>query len=413
MPWRIALGGALYALAEIGLALTLGHFLDWGRAEALIFFAFRPWCLLGLALAAHRRSWAFRWGLYGAGLLLASLAEGVLLTALGAPDPMPELARGLLGGAALLVLYEALIQGGRRLHPKAGLIAGAVLALPFLLPDRLGIYDALILEKPGQQLGEKPRLMLLSALPLQWGSPSLEPVHTETYQQLAEEFDIAPIDTVDEGTLDAGRLLLIAQPRRLAPIELVRIDAWVRRGGRALILTDPLLVWPSDMPIGDARRAPPVGLLSPLLAHWGVTLAEAPDKGVAMRMSGGRKWAVAAPGRLKTMGPACTVSEEGLIADCRIGAGKVRIVGDVDMLHDGLWTAPGENGAARQRRIADNPLIVADWLDALAGVKRPRLAGDVAWRAPGADGGRAVLLALIPVLLAALLAFLLRLPRKS
>ena len=72
-------GAALYALIEIGLAIAIGRFLEWGRAEALLFFAFRPWCLAGMALAARKRTLGFRAALYAAALLLASLAEAVLL----------------------------------------------------------------------------------------------------------------------------------------------------------------------------------------------------------------------------------------------------------------------------------------------------------------------------------------------
>ncbi|WP_106638790.1 Gldg family protein [Allosphingosinicella vermicomposti] len=417
MAWRLALGAAIYALAEIGLGLTLGRVLDWGRAEALLFFAFRPWCLLGLAFAARRQGWIIRLGLYGAGLALASLGEGLLVVGLGAINPMPELARGLLGGLVLVLIYEMLIQGGKRIHRRFGAIAGAVLALPLLIyPQALSFYDGIVLEKEREGGAVRPPLLVMTGLPLLWGGWSdwsREPWPVRSYSVLQTEFDITPLDVLDDAGLAKGRLLLLAQPRRLEPVELVRLDAWVRGGGKALILTDPMLLWPSDLALGDARRPPPIGLLGPLLDHWGLALEEGAERGVAIRISGPRKWTVAAPGRFRAADPGCRLGDEGLLADCRIGRGRALLVADADMLHDTLWAAPGERGGDRHRRIADNPLLVADWLDSLSGLSRMRQSGDVAWRKPGDNAGRAILFALLPVLAAGVTGLVLRVRRKS
>ena len=132
-----------------------------------------------------------------------------------------------------------------------------------------------------------PDLMLMTALPLIWGEGgAFDPASRPqlSYKQLQREFRVRPLDVLDEAGLASGRLLLLAQPRVLAPVELVALDAWVRGGGRALILTDPLLLWPSALPIGDVRRPPAIGLLGPLLAHWGLALdppAEARPRPIA------------------------------------------------------------------------------------------------------------------------------------
>ncbi len=62
------------------------------------------------------------------------------------------------------------------------------------------------------------------------------------------------------------------------------------------------------------------------------------------------------------------------------------------MLHDRLWVGAVGSGTERHTRLADNPLVVADQLDALAGVKRERLAGNVQWLDPAADRRLAIAL---------------------
>ena len=46
------------------------------------------------------------------------------------------------------------------------------------------------------------------------------------------------------------------------------------------ILTDPVLVWPSELALSDIRRPPPVGLLGPLLTHWGLRLEASEMRGL-------------------------------------------------------------------------------------------------------------------------------------
>ena len=72
-------------------------------------------------------------------------------------------------------------------------------------------------------------------------------------------------------------MLLAAQPRALPAEELVALDAWVRRGGRLLLLADPMLEWPSERPLGDRLRPPALFADTGLLQHWGLRL-DAPDE---------------------------------------------------------------------------------------------------------------------------------------
>ena len=178
------------------------------------------------------------------------------------------------------------------------------------------------------------------------------------------------------------------------------------------MLADPDLVWPSRLPLGDVRRPPPASLLSPLLDHWGLRLEAAPAREVRIAyLRDGprpRRLALDAPGRWQPTGTACRVAELDYLAVCAIGAGRAFLVADADLLRDGLWAAPVARGTERHLRRADNPFVLADWLDRLAAVDRERAARPVFWRRPGASRVWALLLAALPILAALGLAAALR-----
>ena len=185
---------------------------------------------------------------------------------------------------------------------------------------------------------EKPRVTLMTALPLTWGEGTPADViagrtgKSDTIRMLEKSFDVRAIDTISAKTL--GRdIAIIAQPRRLTPQELVAFDKWLLGGGRAMIFADPELVWPSIYPMGDNRRAPPVELLDPLFAHWGVTLGDSDRKGRLASINGLRVALLAAG---TWQGPkTCTVVTPEVL-ECRVGRGRVLLVGDADMLDSRL-----------------------------------------------------------------------------
>jgi hypothetical protein len=408
-PAAILAAGAAYACAEFVTGLAVGRFLNLGRAEALLFFALRPWLLLAAASLAADMPLRERIVLYGAALLLAMVSQTLFLGTLGASNPLPDAARGLLAGALLILAIDLIIQLGRRFLRRLGRALGAAaLVMLFLLPGGLRPYEAVVMAGAARTQAAKPDLMLLTALPLVWGE--LGPLDASSrpaaaFKSLEREFAIRPLDVLDRTSLGSGTLLLLAQPRALAPAEFVALDDWVRNGGRVLILTDPQLIWPSELPLGDIRRPPAIGLLGPLLEHWGLRLdppAEPQAKVEQIRSAGAnRRLVMFAPGRLSSETRLCTVALKGALADCRIGKGRAIVLADADMLHDRLWVGAIGSGTERHTRLADNPLVVADQLDALAGVKRERLAGNVQWIDPAADRRLAVALGLLPLLIAA------------
>lgn len=190
----------------------------------------------------------------------------------------------------------------------------------------------------------RPKLAVISALPLFWRegetgvrARSDAPIITI----LRQRFDVQPVDSPLARTMTGAKALFVAQPRAFSPTELVALDDWVRNGGRLLLLADPLLRWPSSLPLGDRRRPPAVSMATPLLDHWGIQLL--PPSAV------GEERRILEDGRLLTtmgrsgfaLGPGtpCRVDEGGLIARCAIGNGHAVLVADADLIDDRLWMA--------------------------------------------------------------------------
>lgn len=176
---------------------------------------------------------------------------------------------------------------------------------------------------------------------------------------LSARYKVLPLARLDMRSLSGNTILILAQPRALFGEELVALDTWVRTGGRLLVFTDPMLLWPSDLPLGDPRRPPPIGLLDPLLTHWGLTL-DSPavtDAGPVRTVDiAHRPVAVAWPGRWAVKKPGCAIEADELLADCRIGMGRALLVADADMLDERLWA----------ERSIDNESVIFTLLDRVA-----------------------------------------------
>ena len=393
-------------MLEIAAGLLVGGFFVWGRAEALIFFLFRPWLLLLAALGLAPWRWLSRFIFYVLALGLAGVSESLLLIGLGG-EPWIEMLRGWAAGALGAAVIDFIIQLGFRRGCLGQTLATALVLLLLLVPGGQLVYEAIAIgPSAARPQTERPPLLLMSGLPLVWGEggpfdPASQPA--AAYQALEREFDVRPIDYLDPRNLAGARLLLLAQPRALTPQELVALDHWVGAGGHVLVLADPQLEWPSRLPFGDVRRPPSTSLLAPLLRHWGLRL-EPRRRGILVdHLRDGprlRRLALDTPGAIRVEGPACRTGARDYLAFCVIGRGRAVLVGDADLLRDDLWSAPGPRGAERHRRLADNPLLVARWLDRLAGLDRPRSDRQVFWQRPHANRPFALMLAALPILAA-------------
>ena len=348
-------------------------------ARRLLFFLILILPMLAALLAGMVRAWRFggqadpwTWALpaalvlafmgrilaRSAGMLLVWCAGGVvgailLFCAIAAgrwPDPLAAIGlviATLCAGAGSLMLNDR----GRRLA-GAGLIAFAAL---------------LIWRGPAQGIApvaDRPVLAVMTALPLFWdeggqAGPGLAgQADAPIVTLLRTRFTVVAVDDARALAASGARRLLLAQPRAMPPAQLVAVDQWVRDGGRAVVLADPLLRWPSALPLGDRRRAPSLSLLGPLLAHWGVV----PGQGQA-----GEKRHFLPDGALVTLADferpgGCDGGD--VMVTCAIGRGQAVVVGDADLLDDRLWLA--DPARPRDPRVwsADTPALVARWLGA-------------------------------------------------
>jgi hypothetical protein len=173
-------------------------------------------------------------------------------------------------------------------------------------------------------------LLFLTSLPLLFSEDfSLQGGGSAALKQVETRYRLVPISVTDDAALKKGRLLLMAHPPAQTAENLVALDAWVRSGGRVLLLSDPILEWPSKRPLGDPLRPPPMFMDTGLLGHWGLRLDAPDERGPVVRELGGFQILTVSPGRL--MGR-CSVSRDALVAHCRIGAGQATIVADADLL---------------------------------------------------------------------------------
>ena len=200
----------------------------------------------------------------------------------------------------------------------------------------------------------KPPLAVMTALPLFWhdggvGAKLTEDQRAPVIQRLAAAYSVTPLDLLTDVGLRPFTRLILAQPRALAPAELVALDEWVRVGGKLLIFADPMLDWPSPYGPGDRRRAPVMSLLDPLFEHWGLRLdlgQPGGERSQSVTLAGSAA-TVQSAGRWHLLRGDCTIGEEGLRADCPVGKGQATLIADADMLDLTLGESENrDNGAA-------------------------------------------------------------------
>lgn len=213
-----------------------------------------------------------------------------------------------------------------RAVPRRALGVGLVVLLGVsIVAGALGVRGA---SPPGEK---RPVLLVLTSLPLLFGDDfSVRGNGSPALDALEEHYRVVPISTTAAPELAKGRLLLMAQPLGQAPEDLVALDAWVRRGGRVMLLADPLLDWPSKRPLGDPLRPPPTFVDTGLLGHWGLRLY-GPDKAGTKRVPlRNRTVETSSPGLLVGK---CPISAQGLVARCQVGKGAAIVIADADLLN--------------------------------------------------------------------------------
>lgn len=199
-------------------------------------------------------------------------------------------------------------------------------------------------EAPAAGHGDLPELGIMGTIPLYWGEAGDfgEVLNGQSSAhwaraQLEDNYRLEPLDTLDADSLRGLDYLLLAQPRALSPTENVALDDWVRRGGKVLVFADPLMTGESRFAIGDRRRPQDVVLLSPILTHWGLSLAFDEDQLTPARMvpSQGATIPVNLPGVIEVAEEGnrdCRIIAGDVLAWCAIGSGRAVVLADAALL---------------------------------------------------------------------------------
>jgi hypothetical protein len=213
-------------------------------------------------------------------------------------------------------------------------------------------------------------IKMMTSLPIIWGeggsmqailSGDAEPA--PIYKYWRDRYEMEAVDSLEGLGSSETDIVMLVQPRAMAPADLADLDDWIRKGGDAIIMTDPDLLWPSAFPLGDPQRPLSSGLLSPLLKHWGLELVSQNKPATAVELEyADHKIATIGIGGFEVLEldtaneVACKFSETGFIAQCQIGAGRVILVADADFLHEQLWTNDNqwqESGESDAMRFVD------------------------------------------------------------
>ncbi len=229
-------------------------------------------------------------------------------------------------------------------------------ALALLLLLILALYTCSGLKSDPVSL-KRPIIGLMTTLPLQWQEGDIGDIigsagiASPAFERISVNYEIRSIDNLSQKSLDGVGALMLAQSRALSPGELVDLDAWVRKGGKLLLLADPALHWESIYPLGDKRRPLFTSLLSPLFTHWGLELvlpfAQGDEKFQIILVDGQSIRTVTAGAweALPKSSAQCSISDNLIIARCKIGKGKAILVADADLLDAELWQGSGIRAA--------------------------------------------------------------------
>jgi hypothetical protein len=226
----------------------------------------------------------------------------------------------------------------------ARLILGGLAALGVAAAAALAIKGSDAPDINPRAPAERPALMLVTTLPIVFPEEfTIQATGSKALTALETRYKVIPIGTTDRRSLGQARLLLMAHPLAQPAEDLVVLDEWVRKGGRVLVLADPLLEWPSKRPLGDKLRPPPSFADTGLLARWGLSLAAPDETGPRQSPVAGYEILTASPGSLAGR---CDIGERGFVAHCKAGRGKATVVADADFLNVEGLNGPTEHNLA-------------------------------------------------------------------
>lgn len=347
----LATAALVLALAWLGGGQAWLSRIDPALALPLLFPPF-----LLLAWWQRREGTRMRSGTMLRALFATVAVQALLALVLAGSAAWPQLAVVLAGGAVAASTADGLLRwrAGAAFLPW---IAAAVVTGGWFVAGHAMLA---LFYRPAVASADAPPATMMTGLPLRWaGGGDIaaiiagERADDPALVRLEAAGPVQLVDSLVESVPPSGGALLVAHPRALAPQELVAIDAFVRGGGRAVVLADALSGWPAPHAIGDPRNPPVTSLLTPLLDHWGVTLAGADPADAAIRAADveGARLRLASAGRFTRLPRGCRAYDDAHVARCPIGAGQVWLVGDADLLFAPLWAPPA--AGAEHLRPAD------------------------------------------------------------
>jgi ABC-type uncharacterized transport system involved in gliding motility auxiliary subunit len=127
----------------------------------------------------------------------------------------------------------------------------------------------------------RPKVALLTSLPMPFGPGGAlafakgQSAPYAVYDALREASDLSLLTPDFQAVPDGTALLILAHPRPLSPLQIDGIARYAARGGRLLILVDPVSEAANAMTglYGSAPDAPaPASDLAALLGKWGVAM---------------------------------------------------------------------------------------------------------------------------------------------
>ncbi len=364
------------AIAIVALAWVAGGQALLGRIDPALAVPLLPLPLMLLAWWQRREPAATRWFTILLALVLLAAAQALLGFILAGSAASPQLLLTMAAGG-LAAWLSGLLAGWR-----ARFGALPWLAALLLVAGWFGAAHGLLaaLYRPAAAAADAPALTMLTGLPLRWsgggdiGAMIAEGMNDDpALARLAAAGPVSLVDSLADHVPPPGGALLLAHPRALAPQELVAIDAFVRGGGRAVVLADALSGWPARHPLGDPRNPPVTSLLTPLLDHWGITLAApAAAEGPSLPVDvDGLRLRLFSAGRFDRLPLQCQAFAGRRVARCPIGTGEAWLAGDADLLFAPLWR-PLVPGADHLRRADTMEWLAARlWPGAGDGVLRP------------------------------------------
>ncbi|ALE17163.1 hypothetical protein AMC99_01875 [Altererythrobacter epoxidivorans] len=250
--------------------------------------------------------------------------------------------------------------------PRRNRLVAALFVAVALAVGAYALFANGTLNEPDEQWAEREPMGLMTSLPIYWGEgadmatiASGDAPHPWMRGVIERHYLIQPLDALGadiDPSADAPpanplagmERLAIIQPRSISPADNAALDEWVRKGGKLLLVLDPMLSGRYDYSLGDPRHPTVSALIPPVMARWGLMMQYDDSQSFDVRMvdAVGDQIPTVMAGELLPFGEDgdegradCTIKPGGVVAVCTVGKGRATIVADAAMFEQ-----PGSEG---------------------------------------------------------------------